>query len=82
MGEILNAYLLPKNKTKLTLDEASWMESFNISKIDIVTTKKSLEVWELRMDKTQFEIWLKESKIFKLFFDGALKGNSGAVGGG
>ena len=34
------------------------------------------------MDKTQFENWLKERKIFKLFFDGASKGNPGKVGGG
>ena len=27
------------------------------------------------MDKSQFENWLRERKIFKLFFDGASKGN-------
>ena len=82
LGEILNASVLSKNKYKLTSDEAMWLESFNISKTTIATAKKSLKVWELRMDKTQFEIWLKERKIFKLFFDGASKGNTGAVGGG
>ena len=34
------------------------------------------------MDQSQFEIWMKERKIFKLFFDGASKGNPGAAGGG
>ena len=82
MGEILTASLLSKNKDKLTSYETRWLESFNISETTIATAKKPLEVCELRMDKTQFEIWLKERKIFKLFFDGASKGNSGAAGGG
>ena len=82
MGEILNDYLLPKNKDRITSDESRWLDSFNISKIIIATAKNLLEVWELRMDKTQFEIWLKERKIFKLFFGGASKGNPGAAGGG
>ena len=34
------------------------------------------------MDKTQFENWLSERKIFKLFFYGASKGNPGRAGGG
>ena len=34
------------------------------------------------MDNSQFENWLKERKIFKLFFDGASKGNPGRAGGG
>jgi len=34
------------------------------------------------MDSTQFDIWRKERRLFKLFFDGASKGNPGAVGGG
>ena len=34
------------------------------------------------MDKSQFENWLRERKIFKLFFDGASKGNPGKAGGG
>ena len=43
---------------------------------------KNLEDWEIRMDKSQFENWLRERKIFKLFFDGASKGNPGKAGGG
>ena len=34
------------------------------------------------MDKSQFENWLKERKIFKLFFDGDSKGNPWREGGG
>ena len=34
------------------------------------------------MDKSQFENWLRERKIFKLFFDGASKGNPRRAGGG
>ena len=82
MGEILNASLMPKNKTKLTLDEANWMDSFNISEQDTATAMKPLEVWELRMDQIEFEIWMKERKFFKLYFDGALKGNPSAARGG
>ena len=82
VGEILNASKMSKNKTKLTPDEVNWMDSFNIYELDIVTVKKPVEVWELRMDQTQFDIWMKERKKFKLFFDGASKWNPGAVGGG
>ena len=41
-----------------------------------------LEEWDIRMDSEQFERWLKEKKSFKLFFDGASKGNPGKAGGG
>ena len=41
-----------------------------------------LKDWEIRMDKTQFENWLRERKLFKLFFDRASKGNLGRAGGG
>ena len=34
------------------------------------------------MDSTQFNIYRKERILFKLFFDGASKGNPGAAGGG
>ena len=74
-------YCLRKNTSLLQMKPGVWNPS-NISETTIATAKKPLEVSELRMDKTQFEIWLKESKIFKLFFDGALKGNSGAARGG
>ena len=82
MGEILNASLMPKNKTKLTLDVVNWMDSFNTYELDIVMVKKPLEVWELRMDQSQFKIWIKERKIFKLFFDEVSKGDPGAARGG
>ena len=82
MGEIINIELIPKNKTKLSPDEVSWMQSFKITELDTIKVKRSLEVWEIRMDQSQFEIWMKERKIFKLFFDGSSKGNSGAAGEG
>ena len=62
MGEIMNASLMPKNKTKLTLDEANWMDSFNITDLAIDTVINPMEVRELRMDQTQFDIWIKERK--------------------
>ena len=34
------------------------------------------------MDKSQFENWLRERKIVKLFFNGASKGNPKRAGGG
>ena len=43
---------------------------------------KKLEEWDIRMDKSQFENWLRERKIFKLFFYGASKGNPGKAGEG
>ena len=74
--------LLPKNKTKLSLDEVNWLHSFNIYDLDTTLAKQSLEVWEIRMGQSQFEIWMKERKLFKLFFDGASKGNPAVAGGG
>ena len=41
-----------------------------------------LEEWDIRMECDQFASWLKEKKTFKLFFDGASKGNPGKAGGG
>ena len=82
MREILNVTLLPKNKTKLTTNKVNWMQSFNLSDLDTNMAKRTLEVWEIRLDQSQFDNWMKERKIFKLFFDRASKGNQGIVGGG
>ena len=82
MGEILNVSLMSKNKTKLTPYEVNWMDSFNVYELETAMVKKPLEVWELRMDQSHFEIWMKERKILKLFFDMASKGNPGATRGG
>ena len=57
------------------------MQSLKIHKNNSIAVNK-LEEWEIRMDKSQFENWLRERKIFKLFFDGASKGNPGKAGGG
>ena len=58
------------------------MQSFNASAIDIDPTPRMLEIWEIRLDKSQFGNWMKERKMFKLFFDGASKGNLGMAGSG
>ena len=78
----MNMSLLPKNKTKLSPDEVNWLQSLKIIELDIVMVKRSLKVWEIRMDQSQFEIWMKERKIFKLFFNEASKGNPRVAGGG
>ena len=57
------------------------MQNLNIYAVNNLATKH-LENWEVRLDKSQFEIWLRERKIFKLFFDGASKGNHGRARGG
>ena len=57
------------------------MHSLNIHAVNSFVPKK-LEKWDVRLDKSQFENWLRERKIFKLFFDGASKGNPGRAGGG
>ena len=81
MGEILNVMVVPKNKANLADNEINWMQIFNFSVVTDLA-KKQLENWEIRFDKSQFENWLKERKIFKLFFDGASKGNPRMAGGG
>ena len=82
MGEIMNMSSFPKNMTKLSPDEVSWMQSFKINDLDTIMVKRYLEVWEIRMDPTLFEISMKERKIFKILFDEASKGNLGATRGG
>ena len=57
------------------------MQTLNIHAANSIAPK-NLEEWEVRMDKSQFENWLRERKIFKLFFDGASKGNPGRARGG
>ena len=72
---------IPSNKAELTSKEKKWMQSFKIQENNSTVVNKK-EEWEIRMDKVQFENWLKERKTFKLFFDGASKGNPGRAGGG
>ena len=82
MGEVLKINQIAKNKSKLTANEVNWMQSFNSSSIDIDPIPKKLDIWEIRLDKSQFGNWMKERKMFKLFFDGASKRNPGMAGGG
>ena len=79
--EIISISKLPSNKGSLTEKEREWMR--NVKPLaDNFVAAKQMEAWEIRMDNSQFGIWLKERKIFKLFFDGASKGNPGKAGGG
>ena len=55
---------------------------FQLFYLETNKAKRSLEVWEIRLDQSQFENWMKERKIFKLFFDRASKGNVVMAGGG
>ena len=81
ISDIVSAMVIPKNKTILTDNERNWMQSINpFAEANLAI--KMLEKWEITLDKSQFENWLKEMKIFKLFFDGASKGNPGMAGGG
>ena len=82
LGEIVSNSKIPSNKGSLNANEERWMQRLNIKVVSAVAAS-TLEKWEIRMDGSQFENWLRERKIFKLFFDGASKGNPGkAVGGG
>ena len=65
----------------MTANESNWLQSLNLP-VEANLAKKQLENWEIRIDKSQFENWLKERKIFKLFFDGASKGNPRRARGG
>jgi len=80
-GEVVSRSTLPTNKAELTSKEKKWMQSLKIQEKKSITVNK-MEEWEIRMDNSQLENWLKERKIFKLFFDGASKGNPGRAGGG
>ena len=82
IGEVLKINQITRNKTKLAANEINWMHSFNSSDESIDIPLKKLEIWEIRLDKSQFGNWMKERKIFKLFFECASKGNPGMVGGG
>ena len=82
MGEVIKINKVSGNKDKITTIEMNWMHSFNASAIYIDLTLKKLEIWEIRLDKSQFGNRMKERKMFKMFFNGASKGNPGMVGGG
>ena len=79
--EVISISKIPSNKGTLTDKEKEWMRSLKPLAVNIVDAKK-LEDWDIRMDNSQFGNWLKERKFFKLFFDGASKGNPGKAKGG
>ena len=54
MGEVFKTNKIARNKTKLAANEIKWLQSFNSSAIDIDPILKKLEIWEIRMDKSQF----------------------------
>ena len=81
LGEVVRSTMIPDNKAELTKKEKIWMQSFKIQENNSIAINK-LENWEIRLDKSQLENWLRERKIYKLFFDGASKGNPGKAGGG
>ena len=66
LGEVVSISKIPNNKEKLTDTENNWMQSLNIMAANSMNAKNS-EDWEIRMDKSQFENWLRERKNFKLF---------------
>ena len=80
LGEVVRNTKIPPNKAELSEQEKLWTQSFKIQEKNSKVIKK-LENWEIRLDNSQFENWLKERKLFKLFFDGASKGNPGEAGG-
>ena len=51
---------MPKNKIKLSIEESSWLHKFDIEDLDVAMGRHSLEVWEIRMDHSKMEIWMKE----------------------
>ena len=55
MGEVIKVNQLTRNKVKLSANEVNWMQSFNASAIDIDPTPRKLEIWEIRLDKSQFK---------------------------
>ena len=79
--EVVSISKIPNNKENLIDNERNWMQSLNIKSVNSMAINK-LEDWEIRMDKSQFENWLRERKIFKPFFNGASKGNPGRARGG
>ena len=72
--EVVSISKIPDNKENLTDKERIWLQSLNIKGVNSLADIK-LKDSEIRMDKMQFENWLRERNIFKLFFDGASKGN-------
>ena len=79
--EVVSISKIANNKENLTDNEKNWMQSLNIMAVNIMAAKK-LDEWDVKMDKSHFENWLRERNIFKLFFDGASKGNPEREGGG
>ena len=76
LGEVVSISKIPNNKENLTNNEKDWMQSLNIVAASTMDGKK-LEDWDIRMENSQFENWIRERNIFKLFFDGDSKGIPG-----
>ena len=79
--EIISSLKIPSNTSSLTEKEREWMQNVKPMADNSMAAKK-MEAWEIRMDNSQFGNWLKERKIFKLFFYGASKGSPGKARGG
>ena len=54
MGEVIKVNQISRNKVNLSANEVNWMQSFNTSTTDIDPTPRKLEIWEIRLDKSQF----------------------------
>ena len=59
LGEVVSISKIPNNKAGLTNKENNWLQSLNIHDANSIAPKK-LEEWEVRLDKSQFENWLRE----------------------
>ena len=53
---------IPKNKVNLIVNEKNWMHSIDIKTVNNVAVNK-VEDWEIRLDNSQFENWLREENI-------------------
>ena len=80
-GEVVSISKIPNNKENLTDNEKIWMHNLDIRTVNNMVFNK-VEDWKVRIDKSQFENWLRERKVFKLFFNEDSKGNPGRAGGG
>ena len=58
LGEVVSISKIPNNKVGLTDNENNWMQSLNIHVANSIAPKK-LEEWEVQLDKSQFENWLR-----------------------
>ena len=71
-----------KDDSNLSQQDIAWGSTLDIRFTPTVRKAPTIKEWQIRKSEIDFQDWLKTQARHSLFFDGALKGNSGKAGAG